>query len=346
MKAINDTACKLQHFKEIDFLKGIAITLVILGHSIVSTPINLHNTHWCDMVSLWCGSAQMPLFFLVSGFCFSYRGDYKAFALKKAKRLLIPCLFFNLIDMIPRAALSELMGKPSGIHESIRSTIFAGGSYWFLHTLMVIFLIFPCISFVYQKYKIAKFLFLPILIIINLYNFSSISIFRDILCIKSVGGYLVYFYIGYICKQNFSILKKVKQLMLQHKVSIIGLDVIILIAWFLLCQVKFSSILLGVSIRMVNSFLGILFFTIAVSILELPHISKAFIEFGKYSLQLYLLNRFYIFACKTISFSVFGITSPLLIIVINMSAALVLSYFSIKYIFNRFKLFRVVSGAN
>lgn len=34
-----------KHYKSIDILRGIAITLVILGHAIIVFPINLHDVH-------------------------------------------------------------------------------------------------------------------------------------------------------------------------------------------------------------------------------------------------------------------------------------------------------------
>ena len=37
-----------KHLQEIDALKGWAIFLVVLGHSIIVYPINLHENIYCD----------------------------------------------------------------------------------------------------------------------------------------------------------------------------------------------------------------------------------------------------------------------------------------------------------
>ncbi len=39
-----------KYYEEIDILKGIAITLVVLGHSVIVYPINLHDIFWCKLV--------------------------------------------------------------------------------------------------------------------------------------------------------------------------------------------------------------------------------------------------------------------------------------------------------
>ena len=62
-----------KYYEEVDILKGIAIILVIIGHAIILYPINLHKIDWCNYFFEFVSIAHMPLFFLVSGFCFSYK---------------------------------------------------------------------------------------------------------------------------------------------------------------------------------------------------------------------------------------------------------------------------------
>lgn len=60
------------YYQEIDIVKGIAILLVILGHSFCSHPLNLAEK--LPLLGEVVRSFQMPLFFVASGFLFSTRG--------------------------------------------------------------------------------------------------------------------------------------------------------------------------------------------------------------------------------------------------------------------------------
>ena len=79
----------------IDLLRGIAILVVYLGHSLLYHPIDMQALYpWCQTLGTSIESFNMPLFFVLSGYLFakSNRGvkeQYKG----KVKRLLIPYLF-------------------------------------------------------------------------------------------------------------------------------------------------------------------------------------------------------------------------------------------------------------
>lgn len=79
----------------IDLLRGIAILVVYLGHSLLYHPIDMQALYpWCYTLGKTIESFNMPLFFILSGYLFaiSQKGikeQYKG----KVKRLLIPYLF-------------------------------------------------------------------------------------------------------------------------------------------------------------------------------------------------------------------------------------------------------------
>lgn len=56
--------------EEIDIIRGIAISLVILGHAIIVFPVNLHEIAWCKRLHDLIYSFHMQLFFIISGWCF------------------------------------------------------------------------------------------------------------------------------------------------------------------------------------------------------------------------------------------------------------------------------------
>lgn len=120
--------------------------MVILGHAVIRYPINLHEVAWTKAIYDWVETMHMPLFFMVSGFCYRYTGNYRIYINKKIQRILIPYVIFNLIDCVPRALLGILVNRPRPIGESIVSMLLYGGEYWFLYVLMSIFLVFPLIE--------------------------------------------------------------------------------------------------------------------------------------------------------------------------------------------------------
>lgn len=69
---------------EIDIARGIAIVLVIIGHS-------LSDTH--NVINQWILSFHMPLFFVISGICFDDNNTkFLVFLKKKIKHLIVPQL--------------------------------------------------------------------------------------------------------------------------------------------------------------------------------------------------------------------------------------------------------------
>ncbi|MEY8426718.1 acyltransferase family protein [Lachnospiraceae bacterium 46-15] len=74
-----------QRSKELDICKALLIILVVIGHANVDTRI--------IKIIFWF---HMPVFFYLSGYLLHLprKSEWKNWAIKKAKRLLIPCLFF------------------------------------------------------------------------------------------------------------------------------------------------------------------------------------------------------------------------------------------------------------
>lgn len=127
-------------FDEIDIIKGIAILLVIMGHSFCNFPIDLSTT-----TPVWLQNfvytAQMPVFFIASGFLFKSAESWSDFLGKKFKRILLPYLVFNVVA-IGLKVVAESFSR-SG-EEDVIAKLFSltyGGGYWFLYALMVIMIV-------------------------------------------------------------------------------------------------------------------------------------------------------------------------------------------------------------
>ena len=101
---------------EVDILRGMAILMVLLYHSIIVFPVNLHEIQWCSALHTFLWVVQMPLFFLVSGFCYSGQkaaslAGYGGYFRKKCSRILVPHIVFSLLDVLTRIIPNPLVNE-------------------------------------------------------------------------------------------------------------------------------------------------------------------------------------------------------------------------------------------
>ena len=128
-----------QYYPEIDAVKGIAILLVILGHSFCTFPINLDAEF--PVLSAYVRSFQMPLFFIASGFLFSTNGPFAEFAKKKAWRLVVPWLVFCLLSLTLKVVFGSVTRHGAIDLSAALLDILQGHSYWFLYALTIIMVV-------------------------------------------------------------------------------------------------------------------------------------------------------------------------------------------------------------
>ena len=162
-----ERAFKKQHYLELDYLKGIGIVLVILGHSFSFTGFDLINKEKYFIyyyIFNFIYSFHMPLFFIVAGFLSNQEYKIKSFYISKIKRLLIPYIFINIVDYIPRHLFSSFVNNSS--NSLVRVIFYSGVATWFVYTLFVMFLLFPMLDkYIFKKDK--YYIFLYFLLIIN-----------------------------------------------------------------------------------------------------------------------------------------------------------------------------------
>ncbi len=313
-------------WEKIDALKGIAIFLVVLGHAIIYYPINLHENAICNFIFVWLSSVHMPLFFLISGFCYMYKGKYKDYLFKKIKRLAIPYLVFNAIDVVPRCLFPQYVNRSRGILDSIRKIFFEGGEYWFLYVLFFIFLIYPVIDRVTQRSVYRKFGVAIVVLMLN-YFLPGVDdlVDRFIYC-------LFYFVIGVIIRNIFG--SKIFEKTYTGWFIVI-LAIVFVSIWLVLIKLRIPYT--EVIIAIIGSITFYLF-------VQYKPVSFIFSKFGEYSLQLYLLNGFLLVISRTIIVTVFEVSTAFIIISFNMLITFLFSYLFIKYICVRFKFIKFIMG--
>lgn len=137
----------------IDNIRACAILLVVFGHSIIiySSSWNLYSSVVAvpvlDAVKQLINIAQMPLFFSVAGYLFVGTMRRKTFVQilsDKARRLLVPYLFFSFCWLLPVRLIVGYKGYQIPLAQVVLRCIILGrdnGHLWFLITLFECFVL-------------------------------------------------------------------------------------------------------------------------------------------------------------------------------------------------------------
>ena len=332
-----------RRYKEIDLLRGIAIILVILGHAIIVYPINLHETGWCSVLFTWVCSVHMPLFFLISGFCYSFRwgqdsfgSEYRKYLWKKTKRLLIPYLVFCGISIVMKILFPALVNNKASFADDVMDIFLRGGGYWFLYTLFFIFLIFPVLEIIYKRCFL-------LFVVLNAYFLflwmcDALPVKTDIFTLKDICHYLSYFSAGFIIKKDLDKVKKSYEKVQKPVYIAIGA------ALWIGCIVTIKVYPAGNRLmNFVSSLIGIYCLVYLVSAIK-EYRCTLLSSCSKYSLQLYLMNGYMLVISRTISVKFLCWSNAAIIIAFNMLIDLFLSLLIIKYIIDSNKLTRFLAG--
>lgn len=184
-----------KHIDLIDILKGVAIISVLICHSVIVYPVNLENVAWSNALKTFVDSYQMPLFFMISGFLCSYKGNYGGYLLARVKRILVPYIVFDAAALFLRVVGGSLVNRSMDIKSAIFQLFLQGtsaGGYWFLYTLFVISVIAPLFWVILKKNRLLGLPIIAVCVIV-----SALFDLPEICCLKSVVYYLTYFIIVY-----------------------------------------------------------------------------------------------------------------------------------------------------
>lgn len=303
----------------IDVLRGIAIFMVILGHTIPEE----------DMFFAYTSAIKMPLFFFLSGFLFSLKLDNITYFKKIFYRLIIPWFALSLLPYILR---------PSRFFEIVL-LLLQGKRAWF----MLVFTIDSIFVFFLLKYiknlNLAFCLSLGLAVGGIILTYMKINI---ILCGNTILTTQLFIVSAYYLKQKYQVLAK-----LAHTKASTGFFV--LIAYILICYSAYRICRNVIDVH-TNYYFNIFYCIIMiisgnVSIFIIGYhyfnsrIFKPIAFLGKQSLTVYLLSGFYMFLTnplRDIIIRILNLNSTVTVNVINsIMCCIVLSFISFllsKYI--------------
>ena len=192
----------------IDLLRGLAILIVYLGHSILYYPIDMQALyHWCSHLGTTIASFNMPLFFILSGYLFakSQKGIKEQYE-GKVKRLLIPYLFTMAIligmKLVLPASMSYNAAVGGGYKSLVVNALFYGGDRWFVYVMFLVYAIL--IPFKKQLDK----QWLPIILCVALTGVYFLNVMPEFMKLDDVFYYMVFFLSGYMLKDGWQKMKK------------------------------------------------------------------------------------------------------------------------------------------
>ena len=244
--------------QNVDIIRGIAILLVVWGHTITGTTINYEKTFLMDLI--W--ALQMPLFMLISGYVTRYSREITSlkelgvYLKKRSISYLLPLVAWTFLIR------GVIFGQTAFFN--IRKLVYnMDNGYWFFFSLWTIVVIFGVSQFFANTIKKFNTTFGKAVKLFGFYILGAaglvvIGFFMGInfLCIKLTLYYMPFFFLGYLYGTFQDDIKRIKyNTVITETVIMISLGIFI----FLLKKFNIYSMgegFLEIAIRILASTTG------------------------------------------------------------------------------------------
>ena len=307
-------------------MKGIAILLVIFGHSLQFNVVDFDNNKLFNIIY----SFHMPLFFLISGYLHSHsKKTFQENLYSKITVLLVPFVIFETIHYyLYSFDISILDYVLKSEHH-----------YWFLEALFLSYLIVDVVRRISPKINNFQ---LTIVTILIAFSFGMVHHFSFVY----VAKYYMFFAIGYLLKNNFNTVVRFTESKIWYALLLVSMFLLLGAFWTRDLQVvstvfgyldniyllKILKIIYSVVVALLGSYSV---FYLCIHIAKFP-ISRYFALIGMMSLQLYVLHFYFI--------DWFCFDLMILQVVVNLIFAFVIS-FGITFAISRFSILnRIIFG--
>ena len=335
--------------QSVDVLRGIAMLLVVLGHTMTVCTAGSEQSFFYNII--W--SLQMPLFFIISGYVTKYsRGitDVKGiwrFFVRRTTAYMLPWLVWTCVIR------GIIFGQ--GALLNISKLVYSMDSgYWFLFSIYIISLIFGISEFIAgilskSENAIKKVVLTSVFYIIGAVVLMVIGIIMGMsfLCIKLTLYYMPFYFAGYIFGKLEGKLFEIKSApkIIDGVAAIFSLIFVFLIAKFNLFTM--SDVLLGIIIRMIASITGCVTVCNLVTKLAKNNSGKILMGFkwvGVHSLEVYLTHYLLINLVRMKIMPQFATPQGVVLVIGNFALTLILVVPVIKLLNQNYYLRKVLFG--
>ncbi len=195
----------MQHNGDLDFLKGIGIMFVVLGHCLTTAIVTKYST--LRIVKDIIYTFHMPLFFIVTGYLYGLRTfnleNLKKFGFHQVKKLFVPYFVWSVLLYLFYFLLNQVVSGITPEHISLNPInmvtdimtfrVVTGNVLWFTY---ILFLITVISYFIHSIIK-SKALNIMFIIIVFLFGYlANIYIPNEIIVIKLFLVMWIYYEIG------------------------------------------------------------------------------------------------------------------------------------------------------
>lgn len=295
------------YFSELNSLKGIAILLVILGHSFILFPVNLLDVLWCRTAFNIIYSFHMPLFFIVSGLLFanSTHKEYSLVIKSKVKRLVLPYVSYHMLTLGMKVFMPNLVNrKIESLQDFSMEVMLRGGELWFLYVLFLLFIVWGAILPRINKNRNYVLLLVVVLLLGKLTQYIGIG---DLFLYKEFLFYSFFFVGGYCCLPYYKQARDFFKLNSNR-----------LIFATLSCFILVHSVLYlyaGGDLKYISALIGILLsLSLALKLGDSNKINSFLNYCGLNSLQFYFFNGFMLVVSRTIVIKLLNVTNSVSIV--------------------------------
>lgn len=335
------------NIKEINYIKGLTILLVFIGHS--ATPSFLERPYIYEFIVQLIYSFHMSVFFMLSGFLsykvidMNLKESYYNFVKSKFFRLIIPFITISFLTNSIILILKYILNYPLNISSIIGriKIIFLYpengimGSLWFLYTLFIISVISPIIV------KLPIKITLTLSLLLNL----SIPQYKNFLSTSRISFFLIYFLIGiyfrkYIFK-NKNIDIKIFTNFKKYIAFIISLVCILYYAYIITNQIQIPIYILRTLNLLCGLFGVILLIIISENVKYLKKFSIILSFLGKHSMDIYLLSWFFQIISMILISNILKINNYNIFFISNVTIGSLSIPFSI-YIIRKYKILKLL----
>lgn len=294
----NDNKIKKRE-KWIDYAKTFTCIMIVFFHVLIGLDranIGINKKIFNYIIDFFSIFA-MPLFMFLSGYLYKMNSDiesmkdYVIFIKRKLINIGIPYLIFYTIFNIVTSIFSNEINTQ---YEFWDMFIKPSNFFWFLYTLIGIFIIIPIIEKIFKKNCIKV---LCITLLLNIIGkFFTINIF----VIDTFFVYAFYFYLGVVIKEKFN---KREMKLIEAIISII-LYIFLTIIYFWGANYIKNYIVVNF-IETIIAILGVFAASNIFRVMEDKIVDiKIWNLIGKYTFQIYILHVFFTSGMRILLFKI------------------------------------------